>query len=463
MVRASAVVLCGALLAVPSTVGAQVLTERIRVHGGFVTEARPPPEPRRNDVFVVAAPELSALYGGGTSTFRLTYSLTGALHSRRQSTELANTLTLDWAFEPTRRSIVMLSVVGTQSSVQNILFARPASAGAAEVVPGLGTRLLRARVSQRFGYEVSPRVRFDQNADANAMTTLSPSIPRDALFGAVGAGLERAWPTDALGAEVSALYAMMWPPEPADEREFLTVTGAPRWRHDWSDTLSSLVAVGASRITELSSAPNGEKGSFTAPYARGALLYTGETSRAALTLTSSVTPNPMSGQLVHGHQATIQYATALSLYAGVFGGLSLGGLRGDVLDWEDRRMGRTFNALLFDADLMWQAGPLVQLFARYQFVAQVNERSELSAPPSFIRDTLLAGIVLSSRPPETVGRGAAPLDEAPTDLPVRVDRADDPRAQPEGRRERVDAEEVDARARPEADAPVPPGSKRSEP
>jgi hypothetical protein len=160
-------------------------------------------------------------------------------------------------------------------------------------------------------------------------------------------------------------------------------------------------------------------------YARGSLAYTVTDVTVDLTASTSIIPAPLTGQVMRAHQGTLHGAAPISSHRRLFAAASIGYLHGDIVDRVNLANNQTFDTLLADVDLSWQVRPLVSLFARYQFVAQITETNQLGFNPSILRDMVLFGVLLSSRPPEA--SGSAWTDPAgPTRLPQRVDRSDAP-------------------------------------
>jgi hypothetical protein len=191
------------------------------------------------------------------------------------------------------------------------------------------------------------------------------------------------------------------------------LTAAPHWRHDWSSTLTSTLAAGASVVVPVS---GGDP--LLSPFVRASALYLYEESTFGLNYSLGVAASPLTGQIVRSHQVTANVFTPLSQRHQVFLGASAGVLHGDVLNLANPAANQTYDALLTDADIRWQTSPHVALFARYQFIAQLGDVNAVGENPSFLRDLFLVGVELSSTP--------AGGDLVPTRFPQRVDGADSP-------------------------------------
>jgi hypothetical protein len=421
MVRASAVAICGALVTLASNAGAQLaLVERVRVQGGYIAETRPTPRSRVDDVHVGAIPELSLLWGAPTTQLSLTYAFTGTLHSEYAS-EIANHLSLQGAFEVSRRTTLVLTGTAAQTTLNNLLLSQPASASSTGLFPTGGTTLLTANVGEGISHELSPRVRFEQQATASVFKTLDPSPPLESFNGILGGGIERVWRNDGLGAEGSVGYAIVRTAPPTPEQKFITGTLAPRWRHDWSRSVSSLVAAGGNALVS----PVASTKPLVAPFARASLGYAVGDSTFDLLASTGVTPNPLTGQTVQAHQVSLHVVTPLSMHARLFVAGSAGYVHGTLIDRINLGNDNEFNSALSDLELVWQAAPLVQVYARYTFIAQVGDTNALGFNPSFVRQSFLIGVAISSRPVDGVaGRGGGGAGGVRTRLPQRVDRTD---------------------------------------
>ncbi|MBX3199660.1 MAG: hypothetical protein KF894_16110 [Labilithrix sp.] len=427
MLRARSAGICLALTTLSQTAFAQgTLTETLRVQAAFATEGLPPPQPRRDDVFVMATPELSYLWGKPDRAFSATYGVTGALHSLGGASELAQRLTLAAAFELTARTRLLLSAFAAQSSLSNLLISQPASATSVTLYPGLGTRLVTFGVAQGLSHELTPRVRVEQTADANLVTTIAPSPPLDAMVVGAGAAIERIWPRDGLGLETRASYATTQAVPPEPDRQFATIMLGPRWRRDWSPSVGSLVNAGATSIFSVDpTAPP-----LLMPSARASIFYTRDEAAIDLTASTGVAPT-FTAQLAQAHQVALRGTTVLDRRRRISGSASIGYLNATLIDSANRANDVRFQAGLGDVEIAWQATALMRVFARYQVLAQVGEVIG-GVNPSAIRDVFLVGMQISSRPP-TVG-AAAVTQGVPTTFPRRVDQSDEPGFERDGGR-----------------------------
>lgn len=424
MTRVSAIAIYGAVLATTSVAHAQTVTERLRLQGAYLTEQRPSPQPRTKDVFVSAVPELSVVFDSPGSQIGLTYSLTGALHSLGGASEIAHRLSLQGSFPISRRTTLVLSAVGAQTSLSNLLVSQPANGSTIGVLPGVGSRLITGLVTEALVHDLTPRVRFDEELAANVTTTLAPSVPLDTFFFGGALGLEHLWPNDAVGAEVRSLYAIVRTIPPAVDQQFVTASAGPRWRHDWSRTLSSSVTAGAAVVVS----PDSDTRTRVAPSARGSLLYAVRDSSVELSASTGIVPSPVSGQVGETRQGRLYGTTPLSTSAQVYVSASIGYARTTLLDLTPAKNELRYDAVFSDVELTWAPTSLARLFARYQFMAQIGETSDLGVNPSFLRDQVLVGVQFSSRPPPIArgGGGSVTSEEVDARLPRRVDQSDAP-------------------------------------
>lgn len=426
MSRAGAIAICGALLTFAPSAAAQELTERLRIQGGYITEARPSPTPRTNDLWIGAVPELALLWTNRNVSLNLSYQLTGALHSLAGATELANRVALVSQTELSRRTTLLLSGEAAQTTFSNLLVSRAPTDNTVALFPAPGNRTITARVLQGLAYEVSPRLRLQQLADAGVVTTLPPAPPLDTFTANVSLGADYIFPNDAVGAEVRATYANTQTVPPALDQQFVLLTAAPRWRHDWSQSINTSLSAGATAVLS----PDQRTSATVVPFGRAAVLYTYDlVTSIELSYATGAQPSPLTGQMLRSDQVRLTGYTPISEKARVNLAASVGYLRGRLVDLTSSGNDQSFEAGLADVDVTWQPtrSGLVQLFARYQVQAQVGEVNQLGLNPSFIRDVFLVGVQLSSRPP-VVGRGGGVYGEPITrTLPQRVDQGDDPR------------------------------------
>jgi hypothetical protein len=443
MLRVSAIAVCVALVAVSGHADADpAVAERLRVQGAYVTETQPAPQRRVHDVFVSAVPELSLVWQSRGSVVNLMYSLTGTLHPFSGASEIANRLALLSSFSVSKQTTLNLGAMAAQTSVTNLFISQPATGSTIAVFPPAGARLITAQATQAIAHELTPRLRLDQQTDATFTTTLAPSPPLDTFTFGAGLGLERMWRYDGVGVETRAIYAVVRTAPPTPVQKVATTTLGPRWRHDWSRSLSSLVTVGGTLVSRLDSGVE----PVVAEYARGSLLYTVDETSAGLTVGTGVVPNPLTRQLVHAHSASVYCATPLSRRARVYAGGSVGVQRANLIDPPPANTDVRFDSVLTDVEVTWAVSPLVQIFGRYQFFAQFGESTAVGANPSFLRDLFLVGVQLSSRPPMNAraGRSSVMEPEVVTGVPQRVDRSD-----------AATDSTVQETSPPEGDTPVP--------
>lgn len=445
---ALALAAASAFLGVSSHSEAQTtLAERLRLQGGFLTEARPSPAPRIEDVWVSAIPQISLTLNRPKAMFRVTYQLTGALHSLAGLSELANWLALAGAFDLSSRTRLLVSAEAIQTTLSNYFITRPAEASPVALFPGTTSRFLNARVSQGLQHELSARTRVEQTFDVNVFTTLAPTPPLDALTATASGSIERDWsPRDAVGIETRVGYAGVHATPPTPDQQYGTFTMGPRWRHDWSDSFSSLVAAGATAIVPLDRAES----PLLAPSGRASLLYTSGASTVEALYTGGILPSVLTGQLARTHLGVLRAATPISEHHQINLTASIGYLWADLVDTRNTGNDLRYDAFLSHAELTWQTSPHVQVFGRYQFLAQLGDVNARGVNPSYIRDFFLVGVQLSSEP---IGE----QQPVPTSFPQRVDRSDDRRRRPEEERSEAERERSEEPGAPRPGGPQAPG------
>ncbi|MDF2694673.1 MAG: hypothetical protein K0S65_3056 [Labilithrix sp.] len=414
MVRARAVAICVALLAMAPSARAQPhIVERLRLQGGVITEKHPPPNPRIEDLWVSAVPELSATWLTPRATINITYSLTGALHSLGSASEIANRLVLTSAYELSNRTNLLLSAEGAQTTASNFLIQRPAADSPIALYPAAGTRFLTGRFSQGLRHELSPVLTASQEASVLTTTTLAPAPPLDTFVATLSGGIERSWRNDALGAELRGGYAQTRATPPTPSAEVFTITAAPRWRHDWSRSLSSSAAAGATYLFS----PDPNTDTVVAPFGQANLLYSIDPTELDLAYSIGVFPSPLTGQILRSQQVVLHARTPISEHHRVYIGGSIGYLRATLLDLVSTANDQSFHAFFSDIDLTWQATSRVQIFGRYQTITQLADINAAGVNPSFIRDAVIVGVQLSSEGAQIT---------VPTRFAQRVDGADAP-------------------------------------
>ncbi|HVJ88472.1 MAG TPA: hypothetical protein VM580_01635, partial [Labilithrix sp.] len=149
-----AFVTCAGVLTLSLPAGAEsTMAERLRVQGGFITQARPRPAPRVDDVFIGAVPELALYWARPSGLFSLNYQLTGALHSLSGASEIANRLVLASLWDMTSRATLILSAEAAQTSFSNLLISRQAADSTVALFPPNSNRIFSARVNEGINYE----------------------------------------------------------------------------------------------------------------------------------------------------------------------------------------------------------------------------------------------------------------------------------------------------------------------
>lgn len=400
--------ICATLAALPSMAQAQGgLTGRIRYQGGYTHET-PEVLDSPHDLWAGVVPEVSYLFVERRWLLRMTYAFTANVHTRNP-TEIANRFSAVSSYDVSPRTTVLLSADANQTSLSNFLLTRPALDTSAVVVPASSnSRFLTMTASQGLTYEVSPSVRFGQGIDVTHVVSLDSETPIQNSFANALLSLERTWKRDGVGAELRGGYATFDTP-PVRSRRFVTITAAPRWRHDLSLAWTSSLSGGAS----LTLSPDEGTEPIVTPFGRAALLYSVDTSSLELSYAGGATPNALTGQMLRSHQVTLRGATPLSERHRVFAGSSIGYLHGSVIDLRSNATATPdIDAILSDIEVTWLATQWMQLFARGLFLAQDNG----SGAPPFVREAVVVGIQLSTRAPDGV--------VIPLRFPQRVDRSD---------------------------------------
>lgn len=412
--------LAAAMLCIARTARAEptsfTLSPRVRVQGGLITENRPSPAPRTEDLWLGAMPGVSLTALSRDLATTVDYQLNGAVHSLGGASEISNYVNVAAAYEATPRLRLLGSGQFIQSSVTNLLVTQGAATNVVTVLPTAANKIVTARVGQGLSYELTSRLRLEQSADASVFTTLAPTPPLDTFSAGLGGAIDHSWRNDAVGFETRATYTIAHFIPPLLDQSFFTFTGGPRWRRDWSPSWTTSIAAGATSLVSTDTAAE----TRVAPFARASALYLWAPTQLDLALSTGFTPSILSSQIFQAHQATLRGTRPIWEHQRLYGSASIGYLRASLIDVRDQGLGQDFDAFLSDVEVSWQALPLVQVFARYQFIAQIGERQTTGLNPSMLRDVLLLGFQLTTRPPN-----AEVASSVPTTFGRRVDRSDE--------------------------------------
>lgn len=414
--------ICGALVAFPTLANAQVeLTERLRAQGIYSFQSGQPP-PR--DIALQAMPELSLFANGKRSQVRLTYQLTGTVHSDYPA-DIANRLNLTSTFELSKRTTQILSAEVGHSSVTNALIAQSPASTPLGITPITVTHLAFARASEGTSWEASPVVRLRQVVDAGYSTTIDAPLTLESYLATAVLSADRLWKKDAVGIDLRGGYGRTLA-EPLPPLRLVPMAISPHWQHDISPTLTSYLAGGAAVVWS----PDPGTKPIVGPFAQGSLNYLlyDDTTFEVL---GSVGPqaNGITAQLFYTRQVLVRATAPLSRSNAVVGSTSAGYTYASILDARrDGNAAPDIQSFLADVGVGWSPIPTVELFARYQLLGQITDNRTVTAAtgertvletPSVWRNVFLVGVQLSSRP-DTV--------RVQTRFPQRVDRGDAPRA-----------------------------------
>jgi len=405
---APAAVLGAVLSVVPSVAGAQGgLTARARVLGGY-THQTPPIFGSTHDYWTGVMPELSYLaLEDPRGLLRLTYGFTAAVHTR-DPVEVANRLTLVSSYELSKRTTFLLSADAYQSSLSNYLVTQPVIDTAVLVLPTFNARLLTATGGEALAWAASPSVNLAQTLEAVYARSLDPEVDIDNFFTTLVLSAEHTWNVDGLGGELRTGFASLHT-APLPDQRFVTLTAAPRWRHDYTPELSSSLSAGASLVLS----PDDGSRTLVVPYGHASLLYTLGPTSAELSYAGGTQPSALIGQMLRAHVVTLRGTTPLSERGQVVLGGSVGYLHGSVVDLRPGAVPiDDFDSVVGSADLSWAVTDWMQLFVRGLFTAQNGAgATELSA-----REAVTLGIQLSTSPADGI--------VVPRRLPQRVDGTD---------------------------------------
>lgn len=381
------------------------VTLRARGLAGY-THERPEALGSEHDLWTAVGPEMDFLVAEKRWLLRASYGVTGTFHTRNAN-ELAQRLTLASNYELSRRTQLLLSAVATQSTISNLLLTQPTGATPVTGLPLANTNLATVAVTQGVAWEATPRLLFSQSAGGSYVTSLDEDVSLSSAFANAGVSLEYLWKRDALGGDLIGGIARVDTP-PLPQTTYYTVTAAPRWRHDWTDRVSSSVSGGATLVVS----PERNQDPLVAPYGRASVLYSLGATNADLSYAGGIQPNLLSGQLLRAHQVTLRAGTPLSEHERVFLTGSVGFLRGEIIVLDDTAVRPPdFDAFLSDVDVTWLATDHLSLFGRYQFFGQFG-----GPGAQFLREAVIFGLTVATRPPDGV--------RIPTQFAQRVDRSD---------------------------------------
>ena len=377
------------LLSVP--VGAQTasVSERIRIQGAYAHQDRQTPS---DDVAAQAVPELSFLLVGKRTQLRVTYTLLASVHTALP-VDFSNRLLLSSSFELTKRTTLLVSAEGGQSSVGNALVTRGADQAAVGTLPSSRTQLVNAHVSEALAWEASPVVRLGEAADASYVTTLDAPTASASTFANVVLSADRSWVRDAIGVDLRAAYGRT----EADGTPTLTsipFSVTPHYRRDLDASLSVYAAAGPVVIYS----PDPGSPTLVRPYVSAIGDYlVGDDTTVELDGSIGTQPSALTSQLLYAENANLRLTVPISRHHRVRGAATLGYMHGSVLARRDGVVQPpAFDTVVADAGATWDATPLVGIFARYQLYDQLASTANGVATPSLLRSVVFVGIQLSS-------------------------------------------------------------------
>jgi hypothetical protein len=435
MLRARVAAICAALLL--TSVASQARAQAT----GAATVVPAPPQPQdgftfrlrsvhgvthessgdvsNNDTWYGITPEIIGLYIRPRWQARASYAITGGLHSYLPD-ELAHAGSAGVSGELSRRLTGSLGGVASYSTVSNFLLANPANLTPLSAVPSSQTHLFTVGASQSLGWEASPVVRVDQRLDGTYVALdQAPNTVKN-YFAGGALGVERAWVNDAVGAEARAGAAQSKGATividgarvNADQR-LVPVSLGPRWRHDWSRSLSHVATAGATVIYS----PDKNTKPTVAPTGRAAVLYDWETAHVEASYSYGYEPNLLTAQLFRSHQATLIGTMPLSRAEHVAANATVGYLRGTYINLNrDAPSQPSFDAVRADLEVLWALRPSLQVLGRYQFLTQSADATPGVTTTALFRHAVLIGVQLTSAVPGVSG--------ALSRSPQRVDRRD---------------------------------------
>lgn len=400
-----------ALLALASPARAQTtLTERARVQGiySYQTGTVPP-----QDLAVQVVPEVSLLDVSKRSQLRATYTFAAGVHTTLPA-DISNRLVLNSAFDLSQRTSLLFSADVGHTSVTNSLVLGSPSNVPGGAIPLTVGQLFTSRVGEGVSWEASPTIRFTQLADATYITTINapPALSVEAYLANAVLSLDRAFPTDAVGIDLRGGYAVSHI-APLPTSRLVPISLTPHWRHDLSQTLTSLFVAGATVVVS----PDPDTRTLAGPFGQATLTYLLGDSTFDLTGSVGPTANALTAQLIYADQVMLRTTTALSVEHHIVGTAGVGYTHGSVIELRRNIVPQPdFDAFIADTGVTWSPTPAVDLFVRYQYVDQLTAAGAGAvATPALQRHAVIIGIQLATRPD--------PI-RVPTQFPQRVDRSD---------------------------------------
>jgi hypothetical protein len=384
------------------------LIGRLRVQGIYAHES--PGVTFTDDYAIQGVPELSLVVLGKRSATRLTYTFAATAHSAIAG-DISNRVSLVSAYEVDARTKAIFLADAGISTISNALLLAPPTSVPPGAVPLTNTRIASGHAAEETETELSPGVRFSQNADFLWVRGLDP--PETEGYVASGiVTLERIYKRDALGVDLRGAYAGNKTP-PIPPQHYIPLGATPRWRHDISPSWSSVVAAGVVAIVS----PDGGARSAAEPLLQVLVDYTSETTTVELAGLSGPQANPLTGQLLEASSATLRVSQPLSVRHQVLASASVGYAHGHILELRPELPAQPdFDTILGDAGVVWSVNPRLDLFARWQLLDQMSPatRTDVIGPDS-IRNAFIIGIQLATAPDPSL---------IPTRFGQRVDDAD---------------------------------------
>lgn len=344
--------------------------------------------PKKGDALTVLSPGVAAVFYTPGETHRASYTFTATLFATTPSAHgFGNRLEWESLFELDPRLDLSLTASAAQDHHHtDNTFSNVTATSVRAMFPGTG-RFILTRFGEALRYEISPYWRSRQ---ASALALNAPFFESGTVSftWANSAGVERVWPSDALGPEFRADYASVSQTVdregvPQGSRRELIAEALMQWRHDFGRSFTSRADAGVVRVYRLSQGAD-----FTDATYAATLGYARRDGFASLSYRHGVSTNLYLAQTLLVDHVALHAALPLDAEDRFWVGSTAGLQLGHILDTE----GRTATSLrvyLGDVGLAWQLEDELRLGLRYQYMRQDSDASLPPLPLSFVRHSVM--------------------------------------------------------------------------
>jgi len=336
-------------------------------------------------LFTEVRPGISLYSGSPRLLWRVGYLFVGRLNLAGNGPDTySNQASLSLAAQLSRRTTMTLSAAVTQGSTGFQLSQREPDAGEPAIRAPGNPDLVSASLAEFLAYELGPHFRLGQGISATL------SAPQDdlSLFSSTVTGslaLDRMFPSDAIGVEVSSAFSRLQPLLAEGDPYFnITNSVVGRWNHDFDYRWNGQLTAGVQQVVTLAgSYPLAivPTGSVTARYVAGTAL-------GSIGFTHGAATNLQTGTVSMTDQIAARgFVSFDPIMPRLLGG-SVGFLHNEPLGEASALVAAgTGNAFQADVGLTWGLTDEVLATARYSVAYQFGQDGGI--PPSLAQVVLI--------------------------------------------------------------------------